>query len=180
MALLDDIRTRIAALLDGTYTTGGRYVTGATLTESPVFLPRENPEWPDVVVDRTWDLTWTPSGLPLTFDVPGGVESAFQGPHVTTVGAALRVQYEITRPESLVPRETELSLGALEVASRKAANDAAQLRWMLHYTRSWSGVAIGCSVGPSTGAKADTLRWVQTIPLVWMVSTSATTAPGWG
>lgn len=183
MALTTNLRTRLAALLAGTYTTGGRYVSGVTFTESPVYLPLENPEWPDVVVDRTWDLHWSPSDLPLAFDVDGdgGQENTFQGPHVTRVGALLRVQYELTRPEQLAPRITELLLGALETATRKATDDAAVLRWMLHHTPNWTGgdVAIGCMVGRITTAKADTLRVVSTIPLTWLVSVSAVTSPGW-
>lgn len=179
-ALLDDLRTRLAGLLAGTYTAGGRYVTGATLAESPVTLPLENPEWPPSVVDRTWDLVWTPSGMPLTFETPGGQADAYQGPHVTLVGALLRVQYQIARPDSLAPPEADLSLGAFEACSRKAVNDAAALRFIFMLPAVWNGVALDCAIGPSTGVKADALRWVQTIPLTWKLSTSAATAPGWG
>lgn len=181
MALTDDLLTRLQGLLAGTYTTGGRYVTGATFVQSNVYLPQENPEWPDVVVDRTWDLHWSPGDLPLRFDVAtdNEQENTYQGPHVTQVGALLRVQYELTRPENAAPRDTELVMGALSTATKKATDDAAVLRWMLHHTPNWSGVAIGCSVGRVTTAKADTVRVVSQIPLTWLVSVSAVTSPGW-
>ena len=182
MALTDDILTRLQGLLAGTYTTGGRYVTGATFTASPVYLPQENPEWPDVVVDRTWDLHWSPPDLPLAFDVDTaeGQENTFQGPHITRVGALLHVQYELTRPEAVAPRETELVLGAISAATKKATDDGAALRWLLHHTPNWLNVAVACHVGRVTTAKADTVRVVSTIPLTWLVSVSAVTSPGWG
>ena len=182
MALTDDILTRLQSLLAGTYTTGGRYVTGATFTAGQVYLPQENPEWPDVVVDRAYDLHWSPADLPLAFDVdtPEGQENTFQGPHITRVGALLYVHYELTRPEAVAPRETELVLGALNAATRKATDDGAALRWMLHHTPNWLNVAVGCGVGRITTAKADTVRVVSTIPLTWLVSVSAVTSPGWG
>ena len=182
MGLAADLLTRLQGLLAGTYTAGGRYVSGVTFTAGQVYLPQENPEWPDVVVDRQWDLHWSPEGLPLRWDTadPQGQANPHQGPHVTQVGALLRVHYEITRPEAVAPRETELVMGALAAATRKATDDAAALRFLLIWPPNWTDIAITCMVGPITTAKADTLRVVSTIPLTWLVSTSAVTAPGWG
>lgn len=182
MALTTNLRTRLAALLAGTYTTGGRYVTGVTFTESPVFLPQENPKWPDVVVDRTWDLHWSPPGQPLRWYTASRQVNVYESPHITELGAVLRVQYEIAHPEQLAQRSSELVLGEIEAASRKATDDAAALRYILHYTPNWNGdgTAIDCWVGEIATQKADELRLVTTIPLTWLVSMSGVEPPGFG
>jgi hypothetical protein len=182
VALTTDLRARLVGLLAGTYTAGGRSVTGATFTESPVVLPQQNPQWPDSVVDRTWDFHWSPEAIPLTFDTadPQGQENPYQGPHTTRVGGVLRVQYELARPAPHYPRVAEVALGAIEAATRKATDDAARLRWLLTWPPNWNDIAITCMVGPVTTTQADTMRVVSVIPLTWLVSTSAVTAPGWG
>ena len=174
--LTSALSTRLLALLDGSYTAGGRYVTGVTFTaaSSATFLPQENPEWPDVVTDRTFDVVWQALG----FDPPGA-ENTFQGPHISTVRATVRVQYQAETAEALSPRENALVLGTLQAATRKALDDAAVLRWIFQHTPVWSDVAIGCTVGEATTELADRLRVVSSIPLTWLVSTAAETAPGW-
>ncbi len=182
MALTTALKARFTGLIAGTYTAGGRYVQGATFVTSPVYLPQENPRWPDVVVDRTYDTHWSPEELPLAFDVTtdNGQENTYQGPHVTRVGALLRVQYQLTLPEDVAPTDTELVMGALDLATEKATNDGAALRWIFMHTPNWAGVAIACHVGDITTREADGLRVVSRIPLLWLVSTSAVTSPGFG
>lgn len=180
--LTDALSTRLLALMAGSYTEGGRYVTGATFTAGGIYLPKENPEWPDVIVDRTFALQWAPEGDPLTWDeAPGdGLTNHWQGPHIRGIGARLLVTYQADTPEALAPRDTPFALDPLGAASAKATADAERLMWLLGYPPNWSGVAISCRVGPSSGARADRVRYVQTIPLRWQVARSASTAPEWG
>jgi len=59
---VDTIRTRLYALLAGTYTSGGRYVDGATFTEAKPVSSSASPEWQDVAVDRVYDVVWPDQG----------------------------------------------------------------------------------------------------------------------
>lgn len=181
-ALTDIVSTRLLGLLAGTYTAGGRYVTGATFTNAGVWLPQQNPEWPDVVTDRTFVVQWSPPDAPLTFnDLPSdGVTNPLQGPHVRVIGARLSICYQIATPDELAPRDTPWALDPLDAVSRKATADAERLMWIFNYTPNWSGVAISCRALPSAGTRADRLRYVQPLTLRWQVSRSAVTAPDWG
>lgn len=186
MAILDALHTRLVALLGGTYpasaTAPNRQIPPSTFAEGTLSLPRQNPQFPaGSVIDRRFDVSWDA----LAYDAPDpGVENQLQGPHTSTVNATLRVQYQITLPRPLVPRDGRgLDLGALEVATRKALGDAAVIRWCLLYGPSWAGLApevVRCSLaGPITTERAgDELRVVSVFPLRWLLSASAATSPG--
>ena len=176
------LATRLAGLLAGTYTAGGRYVTGATFTAAGVWLPQENPEWPDVVEDRTWALQWSPPDAPLIFDTApsDGYTNTYQGPHIRGIGARLLVSYQAPTPDDLAPRNTPYALDPLATVSARATADAERLMWILSHAPCWDGVAIGCQARTSTGARADRVRYVQTLTLTWIVARSAVTAPEWG
>lgn len=173
---VDQLDTRLRALLDGSYTAGGRYVTGATFTEAKPVNAAASAEWQDVVKDRMWDIVWTSQGD--EGDVP---QSTFQGPHVVTLTATLRVQYATDRTGSMEPPPAGPlgPLGTLAAPTKRALGDAEQLRWIFSHTPVWSGVAIGCAVGRQTVADAGPLRVVLTLSLTWQVSASAATGPGW-
>lgn len=172
---VDTIHTRLAALLAGTYTTGGRYVTGATFTEAKPISSAASPEWQDVVKDRMWSVAWPSQG-----DEGDAPQNTFQGPHILEIAAPLLVQYALDRAGSFEgpPSGPQGPLGLENAATRRAMGDAEQLRWILAHTPVWSGVAIGCTVGKHT-TQAAGLRVILTLPLLFLVSVSAVTAPGW-
>lgn len=175
--LLDPVRTRLAAILSGTYPVGSPYITAGTLTESRIALPQANPAFPagaqSAAINRAFDLTWPTSD----FDPPG-VEDGAQGPHVRAVTFVLRVQYSATLPRALQPLPTELSLGALELATRHAQDDAARIVWALQQPGAWTSAAIGLlSLEPVRVAKEDRVRVVATITGRIGIAMSAATAP---
>ncbi len=175
--LLDPVRTRLAAILAGTYPTGSPYIPAGTFTESQIALPQANPSFPggsqSAALNRAFDLTWPTSD----FD-PAGVENGAQGPFVRAVVFELRVQYALQLPRALTPLPTELALGAMEVASRRAQDDAARIVWALLRPGAWTGAAIGIlRLDPVTVTKADRIRAVAMIRGVVGVSMSTATAP---
>jgi len=173
---VDAIRTRLYDLLAGTYTSGGRYVTGATFTEAKPVSSSASPEWQDVAVDRVFDVAWPDQG-----DEGDAAQNTFQGPHILTIRGVLRVQYALARPGAFEPPPAGAggSLGIVEAATKRALADAEQLRWILSHTPVWSGVAISCTVGRAQAAQGDALRVLCSIPLTWLASVSASSAPGW-
>lgn len=175
--LLDPVRTRLAAILAGTYPVGAPYIPAGTFTESQIALPQANPSFPagsqSAAINRAFDLTWPTSD----FD-PAGVEDGSQGPFIRAQVFELRVQYAVQLPKALTPLPTELSLGAMELASRHAHDDAARIIWALQQPGAWTGAAIGLlRLDPVTVAKADRVRAVALIRGVIGVEMSAATAP---
>ncbi len=174
---VDLINTRLRALLDGSYTAGGRYVTGATFTEAKPVNASASVEWQDVVKDRVWDIVWSSQGDEN--DVP---QNTFQGPHALAIVGTLRVQYAVDRVGGMEPPPAGGGGGPLGTAAAptlRALGDAEQLRWILSHTPVWSGVATRCTVGRHTATQAG-LRVVLEMPLEWGAMASADTAPGWG
>lgn len=172
---VDLVDARLRALLAGTYTTGGRYVTGVTFTEA-IPVSGDIGAWQDVPGDRVFDLVWRDQG-----DEDDAPANTYQGPHALTLNGVLRVQYATDRTSALEPPPEGPGgpLGMLAAPTKRALGDAEQLRWILSHTPVWSGVAIGCTVGRHTATSADALRVVLEIPLTWLVMASADTAPGW-
>lgn len=175
--LLDPVRTRLAAILTGSYPANSPYIPASTFTESRIALPQANPAFPagaqSAAINRAFDLAWPTSD----FDPPGAEDGA-QGPWVRAVTFVLRVQYAATLPKALQPLPTELSLGALELATRHAQDDAARIVWALQRPGAWTGAAIGLlSLEPVRVAKEDRVRVVATITGRIGVSMSAATAP---
>ena len=175
--LLDPVRTRLAAIIAGTYPVCSPYIPPGTFTESRIALPQANPSFPagaqSAAVNRAFDLQWPTSD----FD-PAGVENGSQGPFTRAQVFELRVQYAVQLPKALTPLPTELSLGAMEVASRRAQDDAARIAWALQRPGAWAGVAIGLMrLDPVTVTKADRVRAVALIRGAIGVSMSAATAP---
>lgn len=173
----DLIDARLRALVAGTYTTGGRYVTGATFTEAKPVSSDLGAAWQDVVKDRMWDLVWQDQG-----DEGDEPQNTYQGPHILTLSALLRVQYATDRTSALEPPPDASggSLGNLAAPTRRALGDAEQLRYIFSHTPVWSGVAIGCVVGRQRPLQTGPLRVVLEMLLTWQVAASADTAPGWG
>jgi hypothetical protein len=166
--LLDPVRTRLAAIIAGTYPVGSPYIPAGTFTERQIALPQSNPSFPggsqSAALNRAFDLA--------------GVENGSQGPFVRAVLFELRVQYAVQLPPALSPLPTELALGALELASRRAQDDAARIVWALLQPGAWTGAAIGLlRLEPVTVAKADRIRAFATLRGVIGVSMSAATAP---
>jgi hypothetical protein len=175
--LLDPVRTRLAAIIAGTYPVGSPYIPAGTFTERQIALPQSNPSFPggsqSAALNRAFDLAWPTSD----FD-PAGVENGSQGPFVRAQIFELRVQYAVQLPPALSPLPTELALGAMEVASRRAQDDAARIVWALLQPGAWTGAAIGLlRLEPVTVAKADRIRAFATLRGVIGVSMSAATAP---
>lgn len=175
MALLDDLATRAAAIVAGTYPSGSPYLTAGTFTAGGVYLPAQNARFPTgAVVERRFDLLWES----LAFDPPGS-ESGTQGPWVRDARLLVRVQYKLTQAPALAPSTTELVLGALEGATRHALDDAAAIHWAFLRPGAWSGLAIGALLDqPATAEKADSMRVVGTTRVRFLVSQSAASSPG--
>ena len=178
--LLDPVRTRLAAILTGAWPVVSPYIPAGTFTESAIALPLANPSFPagaqSAAINRAFDLAWPTSD----FD-PGGGENGSQGPWGRAQVFELRVQYAWQLPRAHTPLPTELSLGALEVASRRAQDDAARLVWALQQPGAWTGAAIGLlRLDPVTVTKADRVRAVALIRGVIGVSMSAAAAPDLG
>lgn len=185
MAFLDELGARLEALLQGTYpatsTAPNRQIPPGTFVAGTLSLPRENAEFPsDVIVERTFDRRWRALG----YDGPDpGLANAYQGPHTSIVRATLRVQYKVTTPDDLVPRDGRgLDLGALDAPTQRALSDVALLRWCLLYPPSWDGLTptvITCAFdGEAVTEQLDSLRVAAVVPLRWLISASAVTSPG--
>lgn len=174
MAFLDALSTRIAAIVAGTYPVGSPYIPAGTFTAGGVFLPAQNPRFPaGAVVERRFDLIWQRLG----FD-PEGSENGVQGPWNRVADLVIRVQYKITQAPSLAPSTTELVLGAQELASRKALDDAALIQWALLRPGAFAGLATGVLLGESTPEKTDSQRLVGTTRVRFLKTQSIETSPG--
>lgn len=177
--LLDSISARVSAILTGAYpaSPSSPYIAASTFTAGAVFLPAQNARFPaaaKVQTNRLFDLAWSP----LTFD-PQGSENGTDGPWVRSATLTIRVQYALALPPSLAPTSAELTLGALELATRRALDDAAVIQWALLRPGAFQGLAIGCLLdAPATAEKADQLRAVGTTKVRFLVSQPATTTPG--
>lgn len=181
MALdLDAIETRLLALLAGTYTTGGRYCPASTFVAGTIFYPKGNPRFPagtaSAAINRRFDLHWRAE----SFEGPNAnAANELQSPVVVALDVDLLVQYAIALPNALAPTDTELKLGALALASKRAIRDARLIEWAVAWTPNWSGVAIECvRRAPATTAKRDELCLVLTVPLRILVSNDTSTSPG--
>ncbi len=176
-ALLEAARTRLVAILAGAYPVGSPYIPAGTFTESRIALPQSNPAFPagaqSAAINRAFDLVWSES----QFD-PAGPENGSDGPHVWLQSFELRVQYAVQLPKALQPLPTELVLGAMELASRRAQEDAARIIWALQRPGAWDGAAIGLMrLAPVRVVKEDRLRAVAPIRGAIGISMSAATAP---
>jgi hypothetical protein len=176
--LLDSLSTRVSAILTGTHPSGTPYLTAGVFCAGQVSLPAQNARFPGgaakAAANRRFDLAWSPLG----FDPPGS-ENGAQGPWVRTATLTIRVQYEIQQPRALTPTDRELALGALEVATRRALDDAAVIQWALLRPGAFADLAIGVLLEePATAEKVDSVRAVGTTRARFLVSQSAVTSPG--
>lgn len=180
MAFLDDIHTRLAALIAGTYPAvpgpGDRVVPSGTFTMGKLWLPAQNPEFPRVAVTRQYDLVYSPP----TFDRQNPLAvNTRDGTWYRELAIDVRIQYALERPQSLAPRDRELVLGALTTATRRAAGDAMLLERVLLWRENWTGVALGARLRAApTAPKVDTIRVMLTFPLLLTLSQDATVSPG--
>lgn len=180
MALLDALSTRITAILDGSHAATSAVITPSLFTAGRVFLPAQNPEFPSgtasAAAERRWDLAWKR----LAYDnTPPHAENAAQGPWVRLAYFDLRVQYALVRPNALAPRDRQLVLGALELATRKALDDLALIEFAFYRPGAWTGVALDFERdADATAAPADELRVVGTLSGFLRFSQSASTSPG--
>jgi hypothetical protein len=177
--LLDPIIARVSAILGGAYPAlpESPYVPLGTFTPGQVFLPNQNPEFPSgpskAARDRLWDLVWTG----LDFDPPGTVNGGL-GPWVRRGAFELRIQYALTRPGPLAPRDRELALGALAIASQRAMDDLTAIEWAFMQPVAWTGAAICYTRSdPATVTQADAVRVVATLPGSILFEQSAAIAP---
>lgn len=178
MAFLDALSARVSAILTGAYPVGAPYLTADALVAGAVFMPNENPEFPGgtrrASMSRKFDLVWGALG----FDPPGS-ENSTSGPWVRTASLTIRVQYEVARPPKLAPSDRELVLGALELATRRALNDAAAIQWALLRPGAFAGLAIGPLLEePASAEKVDSLRALGTTRVRFLISQSIETSPG--
>lgn len=181
--LLADITTRIAATLAGTHPASGtfpnRQITPGTFTPGQVFLPAENARFPQkaaVTRSREYDVIWTA----LEYAEPDRFgANAYQGPHVRLAQFTIRMVYPIRQPPALAPTDSELVLGALSIATRKALEDAAVIEWCWSYQPTWSGVALRWKrTGPATAPKVNDLQVHMLLPGELLFAQSAITMPG--
>ena len=165
MAGPSDIQTRVLAIMAGTYPVGTPYLVAGTFTLGSVHLPHQNPQWPTgLVLNRHFDLLWGGGG----YDAAGGAENATDGPHVLQHRATLRVQYVVTRPGALVPRDKELVLGAETAARLRAQQDARPLLWALNHRGAWEGACAGLLSISHRIEKADVMRVQLLVDMVWL------------
>lgn len=181
MALVDDVATRLAAIVAGTYPpnpgVGDRAIPEGTFKIGQVFLPSQNNLFPrTAVVTRTCDLVI----YPPTFDRASPLAVNTRDPvWYREMGADVRVQYVVENPTALAPRDRELVLGAVTAASRRAAGDSMLLEWALLWRRNWDTVALGARLRAAPVApKVDTLRVVLTFPILLTLRQDATASPG--
>lgn len=180
MALLDILSARASAIVTGAYPVAPEdpYITAGTFSATPVMMPMENADFPGgtlkAAANRRFDFVWER----LAFDPPGSENSA-QGPWVRDARLLVRVQYEVVRPNRLAPPAVDLTLGALELATRRALNDAAVIQWAFLRPGAWSGVAIGALLDQDvTAEKVDALRVVATTRVRFLLSQLITSSPG--
>lgn len=183
---LDNVKTRIGAILAGSYPVSpgadDRRITPNTFAEGSFRLPLENPKFPVVTVERRFDLRWV--SQEYGGDDPTA-ENQSQGPHLVAVSLDLRISYAFTQAPALTPPGELLAMGAFEAATRKAQNDWRSIEWALCWWRNWSGVTPASIVairrrGPVTCAPVDGVRVELFAPLVLDLSISATSDPGLG
>ena len=175
--LTEPLRTRFDAILAGTYPSGTPYIPAGTFTARQIALPQANPSFPagaqSAAINRAFDRQWTEGrfeGNP--------VENGSQGPWIRSVRFVLRVQYALRLPQALTPLPTELVLGALDVASARAQDDAAVIEWALLRPGAWDGVAVGLTeLAATTVTQADRLRAIATVSGRFSVEMSAATRP---
>lgn len=174
---VDALRTRLAAIMAGTHTVGDRAVPEGAFVEAVAMSSSISGEWQDVPQERMWEVLWGTQG-----DEGDAPADAFQGPHTLTVTAVLRVQYPLERVSAFEPPKPGAggALGVMSDVSQRGLADGESLRYVLHGSPVWEGVAIGCDVGRHRVDAFDALRAVLTMPLTWRVSVSAATSPGWG
>lgn len=175
MGLLDAFAERTVAILTSAYPVGAPYIPAGTFTVGEVFLPAQNPKFPTgAVVDRRFDFVWKSMG----FDINGS-EVGVQGPWVRDPRLEIRVQYKIAQPPGLAPPKTELVLGALEAATRKALNDVALIQWAMTRPGAYADLAIGVLFEEdATADKADALRAIGTTRVTVLKSQSVVSSPG--
>jgi len=180
MALLDAISARASAIVTGAYpaSPSDPYITADTFSATAVMMPMENPDFPGgalkAAANRRFDFAWERLG----FD-PQSSENGTQGPWVRTAYLLVRVQYEVVRPNRLAPPDLDLALGALELATRRALNDASVIQWAFLRPAAWSGVAIGALLDQDvTAEKVDSLRVVATTRVRFLLSQSIASSPG--
>lgn len=176
--ILDPVSERVSAIMTGAYPVGSPYIPAGTFTVGQVFLPAQNPRFPGgtakAAANRRFDLVWGP----LAFDPPGS-ENGTQGPWVRSATLAVRAQYEIAQPRALAPSDRELVLGALELATRRALDDAAVIQWALLRPGAFADLAIGVLLEePATAEKVDSVRAVGTTRARFLIEQSATASPG--
>lgn len=172
---LDDLSARIGAILAGSFPVGAPWIPAETFTVGGTFLPAQNPRFPaTAIVERRFDIVWQS----LSFD-PLGSENSTQGPWVRSARALVRVQYKIRQAPALAPSRSELVLGALETATRRALDDAALIQWALLRPGAFTDLAVGALLDQdATAEKVDTMRVVGTTRVRFLVSQSAVTSPG--
>lgn len=178
MALVDDIATRLRAIIGGTYPSPTPYITLGTFDTTETFLPKANARFPSgtrsAIKDRRCDIAWES----LVFD-PEGSENSTQGPWVRSATARISVQYELQHPDPATPTDVPLSIGALERATRWALDDAALIQWACLRPGAFDGLAIGVLlVDPVTAAREGQHRAIGTTRVRFLLSQSATTSPG--
>lgn len=176
--LLDAVAARAAAIIAGAYPVGTPYLTAGAFVAGAVFLPNENARFPagasKAAANRRFDFVWGALG----FDPPGS-ESSTSGPWVRTATLSVRVQYEIVQPRALAPSDRELVLGALELATRRALDDAAAIQWALLRPGAFADLAVGVLLEePATAEKVDSVRAVGTTRARFLIAQSAVTSPG--
>ncbi len=174
---VDSLRERLAAILSGSHVVGDRGVPADAFVEAVAASASMSGEWQDVPRERMWDVLWQIEGDEN--DVPA---DALQGPHVLTISATLRVQYPLDRIGAFEPPKQGAGggLGVMGNVTQRGLGDGEALRYVMHGSLVWQGVAIGCDVGRFRVDPFDALRAVLTVPLAWRVMVSASTAPGWG
>lgn len=175
--LLDPISARASAIIAGTHPLGAPYLPPNIFVPGQVYLPAQNarlPKGAKVQSNRLFDFVWGP----LAFDPPGS-ENGSSGPWVRTATLSIRVQYASVQPPTLALTDRELVLGALEVATRRALDDAAVIQWALLRPGAFAGVAIGVLLDQdATAEKADALRVVGTTRVRFLLEQSAEASPG--
>lgn len=174
MAAIDAIQVRLLAIVGGTYPVGSPYIPAGTFTLRAVHLPHANPSFPSTaVLNRDFDLLWQSGRYDGT-----DTDNTTDGPLIRRVAATLRVQYKVTLPAALVPRDKELALGAETAARARAADDGELLAWALGQPAAWSGVCPGLVSIAWAVEKVDAMRVLLSVPLVWLREQSAVTSPG--
>lgn len=173
---VDELAGRLAAILAGSHVVGARGVPAGAFTQAVAASSEVSGEWQDVPQDRMWEVLWQTQG-----DEADAPADELQGPHVLTVSAVLRVQYALNRVGAFEPPKSGAggALGVMGDVAQRALGDGESLRFVLHGSAIWEGIAIGCDVGRQRVDPFDALRAVLTVPLTWRVSVSAASAPGW-